>query len=102
MVTAPPSLTLAPRPPFDAGPILGYLSRSPLEPLDVVADGRYRRAVRLGGRPTLIEVVPEGSVAAPRLTVRLLGPDADPTLLERAAGEVSRWWRTDQDLVGLA
>ena len=102
MVAALPSLTLTPRPPFDASPILGYLSRSPLEPLDVVIDGRYRRAVRLDGRPTLIEVLPEGTVEAPRLTVRLLGSDADPALLPVAAQEVARWWRIDQDPSALA
>jgi DNA-3-methyladenine glycosylase II len=96
-----PSLTLTPRRPFNAAPILGYLSRSPLEPLDVVTYGRYRRAVRLDGRPALIEVVPEGSVEAPRLTVRLLGPDADPVLLPLAGREVARWWRIDQDPAAL-
>jgi DNA-3-methyladenine glycosylase II len=102
MVAAVPSLTLTPRPPFDAAPILTYLSRSPLEPLDVVVDGRYRRAVRVDGQPALIEVVPEGSVEAPQLTVRLLGGDADPALLPLAANEVARWWRIDQDPSALA
>jgi DNA-3-methyladenine glycosylase II len=101
MVAALPSLTLTPRPPFDAGPILGYLSRSPLEPLDVVVDGRYRRAVRLDRQPVLIEVEPAGSVEAPRLTVRLLGSDADPVLLPLAAREVARWWHIDHDLAEL-
>jgi DNA-3-methyladenine glycosylase II len=102
MVVAPPSLTLTPRPPFDAGPILGYLSRSPLEPLDVVTGGRYRRAIRLDGRSVLIEVVPEGSVEMPKLTARLLGSDADPALLPLAAAEVARWWRIDHDPAALA
>jgi DNA-3-methyladenine glycosylase II len=102
MVAAPPALTLTPRPPFDAAPILRYLSRSPLEPLDVVTDGCYRRAVRLDGWPSLIEVAPEGSTAAPRVTVRLLGPDADPARLVLAGQEVARWWRLDQDPSTLA
>ena len=53
--------------------------------------------MRLNGRPTLIEVTPEGSVDAPSLTVRLLGTDADPSLLSLAGREVARWWRVDQD-----
>src|SRR4051812_27128098 len=102
MVAAVPSLTLTPRPPFDASPILRYLSRSPLEPLDVVVDGRYRRAVRLDSRPGLIEVEPGGDVEAPRLTVRVLGPDPDPVLLALAGQEVARWWRIEQDPSELA
>src|SRR3954464_14782550 len=97
MLAASPSVVLTPRPPFDASPILTYLSRSPLEPLEVVTDGRYRRAVRLAGRPVLIEVVPEGTVEAPRLTVRVLGDDADASLLALAADEVARWWRIEHD-----
>ncbi len=97
---------LTPRPPFDAAPMLGYLSRSPLEPLDVVQDGAYRRAVLLDGRPTLLEVTPGGAVTAPTLTVRVLAvadadgsvaPPDDPELLARAAGMVAHWWRIEQD-----
>jgi len=97
MVAALPSLTLTPRPPFDASAILQYLGRSPLEPLDVVTDGRYRRAVRLDGRPALVEVEPGGTSEALSLTVRVLGPDADLSLLDLAGREVARWWRIDQD-----
>src|SRR5207244_2295477 len=50
------SCLLQPRPPFRFELALAYLSRSPLEVLDVVQNGAYRRAVRLGGRPRLLEV----------------------------------------------
>ena len=65
-------MTLTPRAPFDARPILAYYGRSPLEPLDIVVDGAWRRAVRLGGQKVLFEVVASGTVEAPSLTVRLL------------------------------
>src|SRR5215210_4690054 len=92
---------LVPRAPFDFAHILGYLGRSPLEPLDVVADGAYRRAVRLAGRPALVRVTSAGTVDAPELAVRALaGEDAtdDGTDLEElAVGEVARWLRADED-----
>ena len=118
MLAIAPPLTLTPRAPFDASSILGYLSRSPLEPLDVVTDGAYRRAVRLGGRPVLLEAAPGGTVDAPTVTVRVLatgaplgngsGPAADASeenagaldeaaTLALAADAVGRWWRVEQD-----
>ena len=65
--------TLTPLLPFDFDLILRFLGRSPREPLDVVADGRYRRAVRLAGRPALIEVQCVGPIESPSLQVALLG-----------------------------
>src|SRR5688572_26084745 len=69
MVASVPAITLTPRAPFDARPILGYYGRSPLEPLDIVTDGAWRRAVRLGGQAVLFEVAANGTVDAPSLTV---------------------------------
>jgi len=117
-----PPLTLTPRPPFDAGPILAYYGRSPLEPLDDVSEGTWRRAVRLDGRPVLFEVASDGTVEAPRLTVRVLEMAPTPAgamhagamnraptddahvgaryiapALARAAEAVTRWWRLDQN-----
>ena len=95
------SARLMPRAPFDFAHILGYLGRSTLEPLDIVADGAYRRAVRLAGRPALVEVTSVGTVDAPELAVRVLaghdesagGPDLD----ELAVSAVARWLRADED-----
>ena len=90
MVASLPAVTLTPRAPFDARPILGYYGRSPLEPLDIVVDGAWRRAVRLGGRTVLFEVAAGGTVEAPSLTVRLLAespPPPSPGLRPRRGDE---------------
>jgi hypothetical protein len=88
MLAGLPSITLTPRAPFDARPILGYYGRSPLEPLDIVLDGAWRRAVRLGEQKVLFEVAAGGTVDAPSLTVRLLATDRSPSDL--AGGPRSR------------
>ena len=119
MVASRPALTLTPRAPFDASSILAYLSRSPLEPLDVVMGGAYRRAVVLGRQPVLLEAAPGGSVDAPTVTVRVLAtgaplgggsrPTADTSgastgvpdeaaTLALAAEAIGHWWRVEQDL----
>jgi DNA-3-methyladenine glycosylase II len=105
MVASPPASILTPRPPFNAAPILQYYGRSPLEPLDMVVDGGWRRAVRFGGRPVLFEAAAGGTDATPSVTVRLLavgdaldGSAGEPSgALDLAARGVTRWWRLDQD-----
>jgi DNA-3-methyladenine glycosylase II len=99
VVANPPAVTLTPRPPFDARPILGYYGRSPLEPLDIVVNGAWRRAVRLGEQKVLLEIAAGGTIDAPSVTVQLLaGETAQATgTLALASAAVSRWWRLDQD-----
>jgi DNA-3-methyladenine glycosylase II len=97
MRTADPAATLKPLPPFDFGLILGYLGRSPQEVLDVVADGRYRRAVRLGGQPALLEVRSIGTVEAPALGVSVLEPSADPAVVALAERLVARCFHLDEN-----
>ena len=101
MHAAVPSVTLRPRPPFNFELVLGYLGRSPREPLEVVSDGRYRRAVRLAGRPALLEVEAVGTVDDPALVVRLLGGSADAALAPLAEELVARSFRLDEDPRGL-
>jgi DNA-3-methyladenine glycosylase II len=114
MVLSVPTIALTPRAPFDPVPILRYYGRSPLEPLDMVVDGAWRRAVRLNGRAVLFEAVPGGTLDAPSLTVRVLTEEPLP-LQRRGAGEgvrsdalplvadaVTHWWRLDQDPSELA
>ena len=111
-------VVLRPLPPFDFGLILGYLGRSPREVLDVVSEGRYRRAVRLAGSPVLLEVASLGTVDEPALAVRLVddGTDLDArdgagmeahatdegALLREAEALVARCLRVDLDPRGLA
>jgi DNA-3-methyladenine glycosylase II len=120
------TIILTPRPPFDPAPILGYYGRSPLEPLDHVVKGAWRRAVRLDGQMVLFEAAPSGTIDAPSVIVRLLAPALvqtqvsapappalaaessapaiaeAPALLVHVAGAVARWWRLDQDASELA
>jgi DNA-3-methyladenine glycosylase II len=88
---------LAPTPPFDLQLALRYLGRSPVEPLDVVVDGCYRRAVRLGGRPALLDVRSVGTVEAPSIEVRVLEPCDPGLLLSRAERLIARCFRVDED-----
>ncbi|MDP8922528.1 MAG: DNA-3-methyladenine glycosylase [Chloroflexota bacterium] len=95
-----------PRAPFDFAHVLGYLGRSSLEPLDIVAEGAYRRAVRLADRPALVEVTSVGTVDAPALAVRVLAGDGQAVvgadLHVLATGEAARWVRADEDPSELA
>lgn len=95
------AVLLRPAPPFDFRIALAYLSRSPQEPLDAVEQGRYRRALRLNGRPVLLEVASVGSVDEPALEVRLLGDAGEPALLPLAERLVARCFRLDEDPAGL-
>ena len=89
---------LHPRAPFRFDLALSYLRRSPLELLDVVEDGAYRRAVRLAGRPRLLEVRSGHDPERPRLEVSLPDGPATHTELDEAALLVARCFRIDEDL----
>jgi DNA-3-methyladenine glycosylase II len=92
---------LWPRPPFRFDLALGYLRRSPLEVLDVVEDGVYRRAVEIAGRPRLLEVRGEGDSERPCLVVRLMDGPASPAELDAVAALVGRCFRLEDDLAPL-
>jgi DNA-3-methyladenine glycosylase II len=76
---------------------LAYLRRSPFEILDVVADGVYRRALEIDGRPHLVEVRSEGEPDQPGLRVSLLNGVAEPGDLRSAAAVITRCFRIDED-----
>jgi DNA-3-methyladenine glycosylase II len=100
-MTAVSGRLLLPRPPFRFDLALAYLQRSPLEVLDRVEDGVYRRALELGGRPRLLEVRGGGDVEQPRLEVRLLDGPTGPDELIEAAELVARCFRINDDLAPL-
>ena len=102
VVSSQSVVTLEPRPPFDFRLALAYLGRSPQEVLDVVKDGRYRRAVRLDGQPTLLEVQARGTVDRPALELRVLESKSAPQALPLAERLVADCFRLDQDSDGLA
>src|SRR5437762_10383131 len=66
-------ITLHPHPPFRFDLTLRYLSRSPLEVLDVVdrEAAVYRRALWIGGRPRLLEVRGNGGPKRPKPRIML-------------------------------
>ena len=88
---------LRPLPPFRFDLALAYLRRSPLEVLDVVEDGAYRRAVELGGRPRLLEVRGRGDVDRPAVEISLLDGPASSGELDQAAVLVARCFRVAED-----
>jgi DNA-3-methyladenine glycosylase II len=89
------------RPPFRFDLALLYLRRSPLEVLDVIEDGVYRRALEIGGRPRLLEVRGEAAGEQPRLQVSLLDGPASPDDLDEAASLVARCFRVDDEVAPL-
>jgi DNA-3-methyladenine glycosylase II len=91
------SRTLHPKPPFRFDLALAYLRRSPLEVLDVVADGAYERALRIGGRPRLLRVRGGGEVDRPTLDVTLANGPAAAADLDEAVALVVRAFRVEED-----
>ena len=102
VVSSQSVVTFEPRPPFDFRLALAYLGRSPQEVLDVVEDGRYRRAIRLDGQPTLLEVQARGTVDRPALELRVLETGSAPPALPLAERVVADCFRLDEDPDGLA
>jgi DNA-3-methyladenine glycosylase II len=95
------SRTIRPRPPFRFDLALAYLSRSPLEVLDVVEAGVYRRALELGERPRLLEV--RSVTGGERTSLRVSLPDGPATSaeLDAAASLVARCFRVNDDMAHL-
>jgi AraC family transcriptional regulator of adaptative response / DNA-3-methyladenine glycosylase II len=103
-------LTLAYRPPLDWGSLLGCLGRATLPGVELVADGRYHRTVRLDGKSGLVSVVDSADArhhlevdVSPALVPalmpllarlrRLFDLDAEPTVVDAqlARGGLGRW-----------
>jgi AraC family transcriptional regulator of adaptative response / DNA-3-methyladenine glycosylase II len=62
--TGGPALRLAARAPFDAAPILRFLSARAIPGIEKVEAGRYLRSAMLDGEPGIVEVTPVAGVSA--------------------------------------
>ena len=89
-------ISIRPRAPFDFAATAGFLRFTKREAVDTFADGRYRRALHLGGRLRLLNVAAAGTPARPRLDVTLEG--AGPAGLEEAEARVRQIFSTEHDL----
>jgi AraC family transcriptional regulator of adaptative response / DNA-3-methyladenine glycosylase II len=97
-------LSLPVRAPYDAGALLGYLSRRAIPGVEAVADGGYWRSLRADGRAAALCVTPEGGalrlevIGAPTAALgrivgsvrRLFDLDADPAVIAAALAEDAR------------
>ncbi len=71
---APAAIRLPYRAPFDAAGLFGYLAARAVPGVEVIAEGRVRRALRVAGRPVVVEVSAPADARA--LEVRADGADA--------------------------
>ncbi|MFL5870806.1 MAG: DNA-3-methyladenine glycosylase family protein [Solirubrobacterales bacterium] len=89
------------RAPIESKALLGFLARRAVPGVEEVADGLYRRSVRLAGGPALIELRPAGGRLRARFRLsaaadlpdaiarsrRLFDLDADPAAIVDALGD---------------
>jgi AraC family transcriptional regulator, regulatory protein of adaptative response / DNA-3-methyladenine glycosylase II len=89
------------RAPLDAPTLIDFFARRAVAGVEEVADGAYRRSVRLAGGPALIELRPGSGAVRARVRLtdardladavarcrRLLDLDADPTSIVDALGD---------------
>jgi DNA-3-methyladenine glycosylase II len=92
-------IIIRPRAPFDFAATARFLRFTEREAVDTFADGRYRRALHLGGRLHLLSVASTGTTARPLLSVTLerVGR-ATVREKEEAAARVRQIFSTEHDL----
>jgi hypothetical protein len=78
--------------PFDFDLALRYLRIWPAAVLERVEDGRYRRAVNVGGHDVLLSLHSIGMPARPRLVLEVFGAGIDRSVVERAAALIRRFF----------
>jgi DNA-3-methyladenine glycosylase II len=83
--------------PFDFDLALRYLRIWPAAVLERVEDGRYRRAVNVGGHDVLLSLHSIGMPARPRLVLEVFGAGIDRSVVERAAALIRRTFLLDTD-----
>lgn len=94
---APPGATRLPfRPPFAAGTLLPFLGSRAISGVEEVADGAYRRTVRIEDEPTIVTLSPTANHVELSVTDSDAGPalqrtardafdlDAEPTVIDAA------------------
>jgi DNA-3-methyladenine glycosylase II len=83
--------------PFDFDLALRYLRIWPAAVLERVEDGRYRRAVNVGGHDVLLSLHSTGTPTRPRLVLEVFGAEIDRSIVEQAAALVRRTFLLDAD-----
>jgi DNA-3-methyladenine glycosylase II len=92
-------IIIRPRAPFDFAATARFLRFTEREVVDTFADGRYRRALRLGRRPHLVSVASKGTTARPLLSVTLEGGGrASAREKEEAEARVRQIFSAEHDL----
>lgn len=79
-------LALAYRPPYDWKRLCEFLQLRAIPGIETLADGRYKRVIRTGGRYALVQVQPASGCDALELCVR----GAPPTALLQIVGAARR------------
>ncbi len=90
-------IIIRPRAPFDFAATAGFLRFTEREAVDIFADGRYRRALHVGGRLRLLGVASIGTKARPQLNVTLEGR-ASAAELKEAEARARQIFSTEHDL----
>lgn len=93
-------IIIRPRAPFDFAATARLLRFTEREAVDTFADGRYRRALRLGGRLRLLCVESIGTMGRPALRVTIEGGGRARSAAEREEAErrVRQIFSTEHDL----
>lgn len=93
-------ISLRPRAPFDFAETARFLRFTEREAVDTFAEGRYRRALSVGGRLRLLSVASIGTKSRPLLGVTLEGGVGRASAAEREEAEarVRQIFSTEHDL----
>ncbi|HWT03558.1 MAG TPA: AlkA N-terminal domain-containing protein [Pyrinomonadaceae bacterium] len=92
-------IIIRPRAPFDFAATARFLRFTEREAVDTFAEGRYRRALHLGGRLHLLNVASRGTAARPLLSVTIEGGGrATVREKEEAEARVRQIFSAEHDL----
>jgi DNA-3-methyladenine glycosylase II len=83
--------------PFDFDFLLHYLHIWPAAVLERIEEGRYLRAVHIGGRDVLLSLHSIGTRTRPRLVLEISGAGLERALVEQAAAVLRRTFMLDAD-----